>query len=86
MASATKKRVKTGGRKAGTPNHLTGDLKAMIRGALDELGGQAWLVEKAREDWRPFIGLLGKIVPHEIVGEGGGPVVTKVEVEFVSPG
>jgi hypothetical protein len=32
------------GRKAGVPNKLTKDLKAMILGALSDAGGQSYLV------------------------------------------
>lgn len=54
------------GRKKGVPNKTTASLKTMITGALDELGGQAWLIEQARSDPRAFMALLSKLVPREI--------------------
>lgn len=54
------------GRKKGVPNRLTSSVKQMILGALDDLGGQAWLTEQARADPRAFLSLLGRILPSEI--------------------
>lgn len=54
------------GRKAGVPNRLTSSVKQMILGALDDLGGQAWLTEQAKADPRAFMSLLGRILPSEI--------------------
>jgi hypothetical protein len=38
----------------------------MILGALDDLGGQAWLMEQAKADPRAFMSLLGRILPSEV--------------------
>ncbi|MBW9250228.1 MAG: hypothetical protein GJU72_14485 [Acidithiobacillus ferriphilus] len=54
------------GRPKGSPNKITGNVKSMILGALDDLGGQAWLVEQAKADPRAFMSLLGRILPSEI--------------------
>lgn len=54
------------GRPAGSPNKITGNVKSMILGALDDLGGQTWLVEAARADPKAFMSLLGRILPSEI--------------------
>lgn len=54
------------GRKKGVPNRLTASVKQMILGALDDLGGQAWLTEQAKADPRAFMSLLGRILPSEI--------------------
>lgn len=54
------------GRKAGVPNRLTSSVKQMILGALDDLGGQAWLTAQAKADPRAFMSLLGRILPSEI--------------------
>jgi hypothetical protein len=35
---------KTGGRKKGTPNKLTADVKAMVLEALDRAGGVSYLL------------------------------------------
>ena len=54
------------GRPVGSPNKITSNVKSMILGALDDLGGQAWLVEQAKADPRAFMSLLGRILPSEI--------------------
>lgn len=54
------------GRKKGVPNRLTASVKQMILGALDDLGGQQWLVESAKQDPKAFMSLLGRILPSEI--------------------
>ena len=69
---------KTGGRKAGTPNKLTADIKAMIIGALNAKGGQEWLEHQADENPTAFMTLVGKILPLQVTGEADGPVVIKI--------
>lgn len=54
------------GRPAGSPNRINAGVKAMILGALDDLGGQTWLVAQAKADPRAFMSLLGRILPSEI--------------------
>ncbi|MHB1670016.1 hypothetical protein [Thiomonas sp.] len=54
------------GRPAGSPNKINAGVKSMILGALDDLGGQAWLMEQAKADPRAFMSLLGRILPSEI--------------------
>ena len=59
-----------GGSRKGRPNKLTADLKAMILGALDKAGGEAYLLRQAHENPTAFMRLLGKILPHQIGGAG----------------
>ena len=67
------------GRKKGTPNKVTKLLKDQILDALEEAGGegggQKWLVDLARNRPESFASLLGKVLPTQITGDGGGPVV-----------
>jgi hypothetical protein len=63
-----------GGRKKGTPNRITGDVRAMILAALDKVGGEDYLVGQARTNPTAFLTLLGKVLPMQVSGEGGGPV------------
>lgn len=65
---------KTGGRKKGTPNKITATVKTAIEKAFDEVGGHKWLVKQASENPNGFMTLLGKLLPTQITGEGGGPV------------
>jgi len=64
------------GRKAGTPNKATAELKDMIRQALDNAGGVQYLTERAKDPKTAaaFLSLLGKVLPMTVSGEGGGPV------------
>lgn len=57
---------KTGGRSKGTPNKVTGELRAMILGALDDAGGQEYLSTQAAENPAAFLTLLGKALPRDI--------------------
>ena len=60
------------GRKLGTPNRLTKDLKELIRGALDAVGGQAYLEKVAREHPQVFCALLARVLPLQHAGEING--------------
>ncbi len=63
------------GRKTGSSNKITADLKTMILGALAEGGGQDWLVKQMSESPAAFLTLIGKVLPLQVTGEGGGPVL-----------
>jgi hypothetical protein len=65
---------KTGGRAKGTPNKMTKALKDMILQALDGAGGVEYLKRQATENPGPFMTLVGKVLPLQVTGEGGGPV------------
>lgn len=54
------------GRIKGVPNKVTGALKEMILGALDDAGGQAYLRRQADENPVAFLGLVGKVLPHQL--------------------
>jgi len=59
-------RVKTGGRPKGVTNKVNKELKDMILGALNDVGGQAYLARQAEQNPGPFMTLVGKILPKEI--------------------
>lgn len=61
-------------RPVGTPNKLTAAVKDAILGAFDAVGGQDYLVRVAMEDPKTFCTLLGKILPTQVTGEGGGAI------------
>lgn len=63
------------GRKPGVPNKATKLLKDMILEALDNQGGAKYLERVAVEEPTAFCTLLGKVLPTQITGEGGGPVM-----------
>lgn len=67
-------RPKTGGRAKGTPNKVTGEVKAMVLEALSRAGGVTYLTKQAKENPVAFLSLVGKVLPLQVTGEGGGPV------------
>ncbi len=60
---------KTGGRKKGTQNRLTRDVKDAILNAFDKAGGEDYLVTIAKNDPRTFCALLGRVIPSEVKAE-----------------
>jgi len=66
------------GRKKGVPNKLNADIKEMIVGALSDVGGRDYLAKRAIDTPAAFLTLVGKVLPMQISGEGGGPVTINV--------
>ena len=62
------------GRPKGVPNKLNGDIKAMIVGALSDVGGRDYLAARAIDQPVAFMGLLGKVLPLQLTGENGAPI------------
>lgn len=71
--------AKTGGRKKGTPNKQTALIKDAIIEAAEKAGGPngmvGYLQRQADENPTAFMGLLGKVIPTQVEGTGGGPVM-----------
>ena len=65
------KGVKTGGRRKGTPNKFTRDVRSMVLNALDAVGGEEYLQTQANENPQAFLGLLGKTLPKDVNVNGG---------------
>ena len=61
--------VRVGGRPKGTPNKLTTDVRRLVLGALDELGGQKWLIQQARKHPVAFLSLISRCMPVAINGD-----------------
>lgn len=59
-------RKKTGGRQKGVTNKVNKELKDMILGALNDVGGQKYLARQAEENPGPFLTLIGKILPKDV--------------------
>jgi hypothetical protein len=88
-------RPKTGGRQKGTPNKLTGNLKQAILDAAEAAGRKvddtviegeglvAYLTQQATMNPSPFMSLLGKVLPMQVTGEGGGPIGLVIERRIV---
>ena len=79
------KRPKTGGRKKGTPNKLTADVKAMVLSALDQAGGVSYLLTQAQSNPNAFLTLVGKVLPLTVAGDPENPLAAGLTVTFVKP-
>lgn len=51
------------GRPKGAVNKVSKQLKDMILGALDDVGGQTYLAQQAIDEPVAFLGLIGKVLP-----------------------
>ena len=68
----------TGGSRKGIPNKATTQLKDMILGALADVGGRAYLARQSEANPGPFMALVGKVLPLQLTGEGGAPIVLQL--------
>ena len=62
------------GRPKGARNKMTRALKDMILQALDDAGGQQYLVEQAHKNPTAFMTLLGKVLPLQVASSEDGPL------------
>jgi len=66
------------GRKPGTPNNVTAQLKEAILEAAHQAGGPggmvAYLTKQATHKSAAFMSLLGKVLPHQIAGDKDNPI------------
>ena len=85
---------KTGGRQKGTPNKVTRDIRQAVLDAAAEFGSdgdgteglKGFIKKLAVEKPEKVADLLGKILPTQITGEGGGPLCGEVRVTIVDAG
>ena len=66
------------GRPKGSQNKATKALKEMILGALDDAGGQDYLMRQATENPAAFMTLIGKVLPATINADLNGELKTTV--------
>lgn len=66
-----------GGSRKGVPNKATKALKEMILGALDDAGGQEYLVMQAAANPGAFLTLVGKVLPTTLAGDPDNPVAVE---------
>lgn len=62
------------GRRVGSENKVSRELKDMILSALDGAGGEAYLQKQATENPTAFLTLVGKVLPLKVAGSDGGPL------------
>ena len=74
-----------GGSRKGRPNKLTGAVREMVLAALNEVGGIEYLKGQAKKNPVAFMALLGKILPAQVSGVDGGPLVIRWEPGLNSP-
>lgn len=71
------------GRPKGSTNKITRDLKEMILGALEGAGGVEYLKARAVDTPGPFLTLLGKVLPLQVTGNDGKPLIPPGGITFV---
>lgn len=69
------------GRKKGVPNKVTAAVKDMVLQALGNAGGVQYLEQQAKDNPTAFLTLVGKVIPLQVSGEGGGPLAVRVIFE-----
>jgi hypothetical protein len=69
---------KTGGRKPGVPNKVTGDVRAMIVEALQTAGGAQYLAAQAHDNPSAFMALVGRALPKEMTVDNTGSMTLTV--------
>lgn len=62
------------GRGKGTPNKENKLLREMILEALSRTGGVDYLAAQAEQNPKAFLSLLGRVLPLQVAGDGGGAV------------
>jgi hypothetical protein len=66
------------GRPKGSLDKGNALLREMIVEALDVAGGVQYLVEKAESHPQAFMSLIGRVLPMQVTGEGGGDIKVSV--------
>lgn len=79
QVAATKRRMPPAagkGRPKGSQNKVPREVKQMVLHALDGAGGVAYLIRCAKDPKLApsFLTLLGKVLPLQVTGPGGGPL------------
>jgi hypothetical protein len=74
---------KTGGRRKGSPNKTTADVKAALVAAFDQLGGVPALVRFAKKRPAEFYKLWAKLLPSEVKATVDGTVRLELVEEIL---
>lgn len=78
------------GRVKGVPNKTTALLKDAILRAAQAAGGDGddgmvtYLTKQANDNPGPFMALLGKVLPMQVVGDADNPLQTVTRIELVA--
>ncbi len=84
------KRPKTGGRTKGTPNKTTVAIREAVLSVFADLQAEAGsenghFLGWARDKPTDFYRLASRLLPLQVTGDDGGPVVTRIELVGVYP-
>ena len=74
MVGRPRGQSRTGGRKKGTPNRISGAVKENIIAVFEQTGGQKAMADWATKNRTEFYRLYGRLLPHEVTtpdGSGG---------------
>ena len=63
------------GRPVGVKNKVTQSIREAFKEAFDQLGGAQALARWGAENPTPFYALASKLIPQEITGANGGPLL-----------
>jgi hypothetical protein len=69
------------GRKKGSTNKLTSDVRQAIMEAFSILGGVEYLTKIATTDPKAFCALLGKLIPVKVAGDSEDPPVLRMTID-----
>lgn len=72
-----------GGSRKGVPNKDNADIKALVIGALHQVGGVDYLAARALDQPVAFMGLIGRILPLQVTGKDGGSL--QVDFRWADP-
>jgi len=78
---------KFGGRKKGTPNKFSGELKTFVLDAMANAratgqraaGAREYLEHQAKVNPKTFLSLIAKLLPNQLTGKDGGAIELKVQ-------
>lgn len=65
-------------------NKTTHSIKSNIVAVFDMIGGREAMAEWAKENQTEFYRLYARGMPHEVTGEGGGPLQITISREDAS--
>ena len=75
------------GRPKGSRNKVTGAAKDIIAEAADRMGGVdrlvSWIKEDALNERAYWAQIFPKLLPLQVTGDNGGPVITAIEWRVV---
>jgi hypothetical protein len=67
------------GRRKGTPNKITRDIRDMVVAALNKAGGVKYLTDQAQKNPAAFMTLVGKVLPLQVQAQANASGVNLLE-------